>query len=278
MTLPAEPPPSPDRDPEETADALTYGSYLHLDELLDLQILQSDPPHPEELHFIVVHQALELWFKLLLHDLERTIGCLDDDDWPAALGLLRRINDVMGTGLGQMRSLHAMPPWSLQQFRSYLGTASGLQSVQFRELELLSGLREPAHLNALRGFGGGELLPVLERRLAQRSLAEAFADAAARLGIADWADFYVDPGPHGAFYVLCEALVDYDDRWVRWRHEHILLVERTLGARVRGTAGTAITYLERTARYRYFPQLLELRNDLSVRGGGELVGRGGADG
>jgi tryptophan 2,3-dioxygenase len=268
MTLPADPPPE--------ADALTYGSYLRIDDLLSLQHLQSDPPHPEELHFIVVHQALELWFKLLLHDLERVIGHLDADDWPGALVLLRRVNDVMETGLDQMRSLHDMPPWSLQQFRSYLGTASGLQSVQFRELELLSGLRDPAYLKALEVFSGGALPDVLERRLAQRSLSEAHAEAAARLGITDWADFYTDPGEHGAFFVLCESLVDYDDRWVRWRNEHILLVERSLGARTRGTAGTAITYLERTVRYRYFPALWDLRNELSLRAGGELVdGTGG---
>jgi tryptophan 2,3-dioxygenase len=170
-----------------------------------------------------------------------------------------------------MRSLNAMPPWSLQQFRSYLGTASGLQSVQFRELELLSGLRDPSYLKALETFTGGALPPVLTARLTQRSLAEAFAVAAERVGITDWADFYTDAGEHGVFWVLCEALVDYDERWVRWRNEHILLVERSLGARTRGTAGTAIRYLERTRHYRYFPQLWEVRNTLSVRGGGELV-------
>ncbi len=257
-------------------EELTYLTYLRVGELLSLQHLRSQPPHPEELHFIVVHQSLELWFKLLLHDLERIVAALDADDWAGTLVLLRRVNDVMAFGLDQMRSLHDMPPWSLQQFRSYLGTASGLQSVQFRELELLSGLREPAHLKALASFSGGQLPPQLRRRLEQRSLAEAHADAARRLGIRDWADFYTDPGPDGAFYVVCESLVDYDERWIRWRNEHVTLVERTLGARVRGTAGTAISYLERTTRYRYFPHLWDLRNDLSVRGGGELVDRGRA--
>jgi len=271
-------------------EELHYLTYLKVPQLLSMQQLRSEPPHPEELHFIIVHQAIELWFKLLLHDLERIIAALDADDWAGTLVLLRRVNDVMETGLDQMRSLHDMPPWSLQQFRSYLGTASGLQSVQFRELELLSGLREPAHLKALAAFSGGRLQPDLEARLAQRSLAEAHGDAAARLGIGNhsgaarqagqvgrsWADFYADPGPDGIFYVVCESLVDYDERWIRWRTEHVTLVERTLGARARGTAGTAIGYLERTTRYRYFPHLWELRNELSVRGGGELVDpRGG---
>ncbi|HYT26986.1 MAG TPA: tryptophan 2,3-dioxygenase family protein [Actinomycetota bacterium] len=254
-------------------EELTYGRYLRLDELLALQRPRSDPPHPEELHFIIVHQALELWMKLALHDLERVIGFLDDDAWPRALALLARVNGNLATGLEQMRSLQTLPPADLQRFRSYLGTASGSQSVQFRELELLSGLREPAYLKALEIEHRGRLPEVLARRLAQRSLAEAHAGAAGRLGIADWAAFYTDPGERTDFYLVCEALVDYDTRWARWRQEHVALVERTLGTHARGTGGTAITYLQRTVGYRFFPVLWALRDELVVRGGGELVGR-----
>jgi tryptophan 2,3-dioxygenase len=264
----------PQDTPPETAPGepeLTYSSYLMVPELLSLQHLRSEPPHPEELHFIIVHQALELWFKLLLHDVERVIAAMDADAHVQALVLLRRVNDVMGSVVEQMRSLQTMPPWSLQEFRSYLGTASGLQSVQFRELELLSGLREQSYLQALEALGG-PLDPVLQERLAQRSLAEAHTDAARRMGIASFADLYVDPSPHGDFFLLCESLVDYDERWIRFRTEHVTLVERSLGARTRGTGGTAISYLQRTLRYRYFPYLWDLRNELSVRGGGELVG------
>ncbi len=251
--------------------ALTYSTYLQIPELLGLQRLRSRPPHPEELHFIIVHQALELWFKLLLHDVERVIAAVDADDWPGALVLMRRVNDVMETGLDQMRSLADMPPSSFHEFRSYLGTASGLQSVQFRELEMLSGLRDETYLKSLEALSDDPLPEALTVRLQQRSLAQAHAEAAARLGIDDWADFYANAGAHGAFYVLCEALVDYDERWIRWRAEHLTLVERSLGPRTRGTAGTAISYLQRTLRYRFFPHLWELRHELAVRGGGELV-------
>jgi tryptophan 2,3-dioxygenase len=257
-------------------EELTYGSYLRIDELLALQRPRSQPPHPEELHFIIVHQALELWMKLALHDLERIIGELDADAYARALALQGRVNANLATGLDQMRSLHTMPPWALQQFRSYLGTASGSQSRQFRELELLSGLRDPAYLKSLEIEYGGELPPALAARLAQRSLAEAHADAAARLGLDDvaaWADFYADPGGHADFYLVCEALVDYDTTWTRWRQEHIALVERTLGLHARGTGGTALHYLEHTLRYRFFPGLWALRDELVVRGGGELIGR-----
>src|SRR4029450_14110934 len=102
----------------------------------------------------------------------------------------------------------------------------------------------------------GVLPEPLASRLAERSLADAHAAAAARLGITDvasWADFYVDPGPRTDFYLVCEALVDYDERWIRWRQEHVALVQRTLGDHARGTGGVAITYLQRTTRDRFFP-------------------------
>jgi tryptophan 2,3-dioxygenase len=256
-------------------DELTYGSYLRVAELLALQQPRSRPPHPEELHFIIVHQALELWMKLMLHDLERVIGLLEQDAFPGVLALLTRVNRTLEHGLDQMRSLHSLPPWDLQQFRSYLGTASGSQSLQFRELELLSGLREPAYLKALEVEYGGRLPEALAGRLAQRSLADAHAAAAARLGIvevAGWAELYVDPGRWTDFYLVCEALVDYDERWTRWRQEHVALVQRAIGDHARGTGGMAISYLQRTTRYRFFPVLWALRDELVVRGGGELVG------
>jgi tryptophan 2,3-dioxygenase len=256
-------------------DELTYGSYLRIPELLALQRPRSRPAHPEELHFIVVHQALELWMKLMLHDLERVIALLDQDDFPRGLALLGRVNRTLENGLDQMRSLHTLAPWDLQQFRSYLGTASGSQSVQFRELELLSGLREPAYLKALEVEYAAGLPEALAGRLAARSLADAHAEAAARLGIATqeaWADLYVDPGKRVDFYLVCEALVDYDERWARWRQEHVALVQRALGDHARGTGGMALTYLQRTTRYRFFPTLWALRDELVVRGGGELVG------
>jgi tryptophan 2,3-dioxygenase len=257
-------------------EELTYGSYLRIDELLALQQPRSQPPHPEELHFIIVHQALELWMKLALHDLERVIGELDADAHARALALLGRVNANLSSGLDQMRSLHTLPPWALQQFRGYLGTASGFQSRQFRELELLSGLREESYLKALEIEYHGELPPQLTARLAQRSLARAHADAAARLGLAGpsgLAGLYADPDRQMDFYLVCEALVDYDARWTRWRQEHVALVERTLGFNARGTGGMAVKYLEHTLRYRFFPDLWALRDELVLRGGGELVGR-----
>ena len=230
---------------------LTYGRYLRIGELLALQRPRSRPPHPEELHFIIVHQAIELWMKLLLHDLERIIAALDAADWAGALALLGRVNQVMTHVLDQMRTLHTLPPWALEEFRSYLGTASGSQSQQFRELELLSGLRDPAYLKALEASYGEMLPDALAARRDQRSLATAHLEAGRRLGL------------------------DGIERWARWRAEHVALVERSLGDHARGTGGMALTWLRRTTRFRFFPVLWALRDELVVRGGGELVGKPG---
>jgi tryptophan 2,3-dioxygenase len=257
---------------------LTYGRYLRIEQLLELQRPRSRPPHPEELHFIIVHQAIELWMKLMLHDLERIVAALDAGDWPGGLALLGRVNHVMTHVLEQMRTLHTLPPWALEEFRSYLGTASGSQSQQFRELELLSGLRDPAYLKALEASYGEELPAALAARRDQRSLAESHLEAGRRLGldgIERWADLYASPGELATFYLVCEALVDYDERWARWRAEHVALVERALGDHARGTGGMALTYLRRTSRFRFFPVLWALRDELVVRGGGELVGKPG---
>jgi tryptophan 2,3-dioxygenase len=254
---------------------VNYASYLRIPELLDLQSLRSEPPHPEELHFIVTHQAIELWFKLVLHDLDRVVAAIDDDAWTAAVVLLRRVNDVVDSIMRQLRVLQDMPPWSFHEFRSYLGTASGTQSVQFREIEVLSGLRDDDYLATLGALHAEDLPEAVRLRLAAPSLADAHRAAAGRMGIDEGAEalaaFYVATGPAEPFYALCESLLDYDERFLRLRFEHLVLVERALGARARGTGGTAITYLQRTTRYRFFPELWELRNELSVRGGGELA-------
>jgi tryptophan 2,3-dioxygenase len=251
---------------------VTYQSYLRLPELLELQHPLSEPGDPEELHFIVAHQATELWFKLVLHHLERVVCALDAADAMGAVLLMRRINHALSICVEHMRSLQDMPPSSFQRFRGGLGAASGLHSVQFRELELLSGLRTPEHLAFLERLAGGSLPASLAARLRQRSLPEAHRDAARELGIGEWAGFYAQPGEHAGFYVLCELLVDYDVWWTRWRQEHVVAVERMIGARTRGTAGTsAVSLLERTAGHRYFPYLWEARDALFLRGGGESI-------
>ncbi len=256
-------------DPPQTPN---YVSYLKLPELLTLQEPLSTPVHPEELHFIVVHQGMELWFKLLLHDVTRLVQAIDADDFVAAMTILRRVNHAVEICIAQTASLQDMPPWSFHEFRGYLGTASGMQSIQFREIEVLSGMRDPATLAAAERGPQSPTAAAISARLAQRSLAQAHQEAGARHGITDWADLYVEPEIGPQLCLLTELLMDYEALWIRWRSDHITLVTRSVGPRAVGTGGTAaVSYLEQRARGRFFPHLWDARNELSLRSGGQLV-------
>ena len=251
-------------------DELTYGSYLRVPELLALQRPRSRPPHPEELHFIVVHQALELWLKLLLHDLGRIVEFLDADDHPRSLALLGRVNHTLSHALEQMRSLHTLAPWDLHQFRSYLGTASGSQSVQFRELEFVSGAKDPAYLRRFRGLTAAEQ-ERLQRRLAEPSLWDAFiavlTDAGFKVDtpedrVVALREVAYDRARYGAIWDLAEALVEHDALFARWRARHVLMVERQIGTKS-GTGGSSgAPYLRNRLDLRFYPELWELRSQL----------------
>src|SRR5690606_12955439 len=120
------------------ADGPTYPSYLRLDELLALQTPATEPPHPDELLFIVVHQASELWFKVIIHELDGLVAALERRDAGAALWRLGRVNALMRIVSGQLSALDTLPPQRFLQFRGYLGTSSGSQSDQFRAIEARS--------------------------------------------------------------------------------------------------------------------------------------------
>lgn len=238
----------------------TYETYLRLPELLALQ--QPVSGEADELHFIVVHQAMELWFRLLAEDLRALVGLLDASRLADCCTRLRRINDTMGVLLSQLRSLRGLPPAAFHAFRGRLAGASGLQSVQFRELEVISGLRDEAYLRAVRGAHGGALPAPVAAALRHRSVADAHQDAARRDGLSGWTELYLPPRDGSVLYHLSELLMDYDELWLRWRTEHVALVRRVIGGATRGTGGTSISYLERTLGHRFFPHLWELRDHL----------------
>jgi tryptophan 2,3-dioxygenase len=258
------------KKPRQAAETVTYHGHLRLSTLLSLQRPIAD--HPDEMHFIVVHQGIELWFKLVLHDLRRVIRLLDADRLGEAAVVIRRMNQSVCVILEQIHSLRDLPPASFQQFRLWLGSSSGADSVQFREIEALSGLRDEEYLAALASARGGRLPAPIQRALEGHSLAEAHTAAAARAGIADWADFYNGAGASSPFYLLSELLLDYDELWLRWRSDHLALVHRLSGIQIRGTGGTDPgSYLVSTLRHRFFPYLWDLRHRVATRNGAELV-------
>lgn len=254
---------------------VTYGSYLALDELLRLQRPRSAPEHPDELLFIAVHQASELWFKVILHELDGLIGAMQTGDAGHALWHMDRINALMRIVSAQLSSLETLPPQHFLEFRGYLGTSSGSQSLQFRAIEAASGLRDPHFMNALREHGA---IPALVQSWLDRpTLQSLFLEMLEREGTSVEA-LYVGPGPTLLFF-LAEALLGYEQQFGLWRFRHVQLVERVIGPDTGGTGGTlGSKYLMRTIDQKFFPVLWEVRARLfgATRSGGTTTGGGGS--
>jgi tryptophan 2,3-dioxygenase len=238
------------------SDELTYGSYLALDELLRLQRPRSSPDHPDELLFIVVHQASELWFKAILHDIEGLIEALEARNAGQALWRVQRVNALMRIVSAQLSSLEALPPQHFAQFRTYLGSSSGSQSIQFRAIEAASGLRDEHFMHVLREHG--PIPELVARALARPTLQDLFC-ALLESEHVKVEDLYLGPGPTVLFF-LAEALLEYEQQFAQWRFKHVQLVERIIGPRTEGTGGTlGSRYLMRTIDQRFFPRLWEVR-------------------
>ena len=240
----------------ESTEDVSYPSYLALRELLELQRPRTKPEHPDELLFIVVHQASELWFKAILHELEGLVATLESRAVGRALWHLERINSLMRIVSAQLSALETLPPQHFAEFRGYLGSSSGSQSVQFRAIEAASGLRESHFMHALEEHG--EIAPLVRRWLDRPTLQELFLTLLSREGTT-LEQLYVGPGPTLLFF-LAEALMEYEQQFAQWRFKHVQLVERIIGPGTGGTGGTlGAKYLSRTVNQRFFPALWEVR-------------------
>jgi tryptophan 2,3-dioxygenase len=239
------------------ADAeVTYGSYLALDQLLALQHPRSVPEHSDELLFIVVHQASELWFKEILHELDALIDVLTRGEAEFALFRMGRINALMRIVAAQLSALETLPPQHFAEFRRYLGTSSGSQSVQFRAIEAASGLREPHFMAMLAEHG--EIPALVQRALERPTLQELYLALLQTRGV-DLEALYVGERPTVLFF-LAEALLEYEQQFGLWRFHHVQLVERVLGPLTGGTGGTlGAKYLTRTIDQKFFPELWAVR-------------------
>jgi tryptophan 2,3-dioxygenase len=236
---------------------LSYGSYLRIPELLDLQHRLTDAH--DELLFIVIHQVYELWFKVLLHELEAARDAIQGDQLRAARHFLARVKVIEALLVEQVAVLETMAPQDFLTFRSELAPASGFQSIQFREVEYLSGLKDRGYLKALDEEPGARSR--LERRLAEPSLADAFADLLDRRGLTV-PQLYQDGTQHDDVLDLAEALLDHDEGFRIWRIRHVEMVERQIGDKP-GTGGsTGVKYLQSTLGKRFFPELWQVRSQL----------------
>ena len=252
-------------------EKLTYGSYLGIDELLALQRTQSAPTHHDEMLFIVVHQVYELWFKQLLHELEAVIRYLGQDDPLRATRALGRVHAIQHVLEQQVDVLETMTPHEFNAFRNLLNPASGFQSVQFRELEFVCGIGKTAYLQHLEQNDAERQR--LERRLREPNLYDSLKAFLARRGfdvqthdalIDSFRKIYDDADRNVDLYVLLEAFIEFDERFLLWRGRHVRMVERMIGHKP-GTGGSlGVRYLETTLQKKFFPELWEVRTVLGT--------------
>jgi tryptophan 2,3-dioxygenase len=259
--------------------AVTYSSYLKLDELLALQRPLSDGPEHDEVLFIVIHQVYELWFKQLLHEVGYLQGLLAGGDVPRALHTMKRILTILKVIVAQIDILETMTPLEFLSFRERLESGSGFQSFQFREFEFVLGLKQPGAL--ARYPEGSEHRGRLERRLAAPTLWDAFLHFLAQRGYDVPAALLqrdvtqaIEPSEElrrvlvevyrkdPMAGVLCERMVDIDEGVQEWRYRHVKMVQRTIGTK-QGTGGSdGAAYPLKTLNQPVFPDLWAIRADL----------------
>ena len=259
--------------------AVTYASYLKVDDLLALQQPRSTGPEHDEMLFIVIHQVYELWFKELLHEFDRVRHTLEDDEPHRAQHTLKRILTILKVMVAQLDILETMTPLEFLSFRRRLEAASGFQSDQFRQIEFLLGVKSE---QAIRRFPEGSRARVaLERRYHEPTVWDAFLRYLSREGYgvpdallkrdvitpvepsADVQRIVVDVYRRDTKNAeLCERLVDLDEGVQEWRYRHAKMVERTIGTKA-GTGGsTGAAYLRETVGRPIFPDLWEIRSTL----------------
>jgi tryptophan 2,3-dioxygenase len=254
----------------EEGGKLTYGTYLHLPDLLRQQVPLANPPAHDELLFITVHQVYELWFKQLLFELVAARDAMDAGETWLARHLMQRAQVIERLLVSQIDVLETMTPQDFLQFRANLAPASGLQSVQFRELEFLSGAKDDRFVARFRKLTDDERAR-LSRRLAEPSLWDAFLGLLGRRGLDVSSDENVsesllkiarDRAEYDDLWQLSESLLNHDEVAALWRARHVQMVERQIGTKS-GTGGsTGAPYLHRRVPLRYYPLLWELRDKL----------------
>lgn len=263
---------------------LTYNKYLKVDELKSLQICQSDPPHHDEPLFIIIHQAYELWFKLILHELDDVFHYMNINKVRRANFYMKRVVTVFRLLVQQIHLLETMAPKDFLGFRYKLNPASGFQSSQFREIEIAGGMRDQRLIEHFKSD------PVayeqLKKRNAQPSLPEAFYDLLRRRGftlsvppadadeetqnaaqeerIRELLKLYDEEDDYPDLHDLAESFMDFDQCIFLWRMNHVTVVERMIGFK-KGTGGSdGVAYLRTTLFKRCFDDLWKLRSYLEL--------------
>jgi tryptophan 2,3-dioxygenase len=266
---------------------LSYNKYLRVADLIGLQECLSDPAHHDELLFITIHQTYELWFKQMLHEIDAAISQMNEDRAAAASRSLRRVIEIEKVLVQQIHILETMTPINFLAFRDELNPASGFQSMQFREIEFSSGLKDATVLD---NFSSDEFAHErLQARHDSPTLADALYALLRRRGLdAPDDDAKLTAEENRKHYgqrtrsvleilthfesryeefQLIESLIEHDEYFSLWRSHHVKMVERMVGAK-RGTGGSeGIGYLRTTLDKKFFPELWEARTYLDTKHG-----------
>lgn len=255
--------------------ALTYTSYLAVDELLSLQRPLSVGPEHDEMLFIIIHQTYELWFKQLIHEFMQAQRSMESGDTHYSLAILGRIRTIMKVCVAQIDILETMTPLQFNAFRSYLSSSSGFQSAQFRKVEALLGRRD----NKM----AGHLPPDIQAEISLLTSANSVWDSAlaylaerghpipsdvlnrdrtvayeANLGVQDVLLDIHRNDPQSA--MICERLLDIDEGIQEWRYRHVKMVERTIGHKTGSGGSSGVEYLSTTLSNPAFKDLWDIRS------------------
>jgi tryptophan 2,3-dioxygenase len=267
---------------QNAAGDLDYKSYLNLEELLHLQQPLAKPETHDELLFIIVHQVFELWFRLALHEIDRIFELLDQDNVIESERLTRRLTSIIRLFIPKLSVLETMLPSDFIEFRDLLRPASGFQSVQFREIEFASGLKDRTYIGMFKNDPAGTAR--LEKRFAEPAFWDHFAGLLKRHGYNMSSPesqrkaivaVYKNSETH-ALRILCEAMIEYDEMFSLWREHHVRMAQRMIGAKAgtgqatvdsaygkpspMGTIG--VNYLFGTLTKRFFPALWAARTEM----------------
>jgi tryptophan 2,3-dioxygenase len=263
-------------------DTMTYGGYLRLDLILSAQRPLSDPPHHDEMLFIVQHQVSELWMKLMLHELKSALAHVQDDNLEPCFKILARVKQIQQQLFNQWAVLETLTPSEYLQFRGVLESASGFQSFQYRALEFVLGNKhtrladmfkhEPESYNALQDIMRApslydeflrylkrQGLPVPDDRV-ERDWTQPYESSAGVVAV--FKSIYESPGKQWAAYEMAEKLVDVEEMFQLWRFRHMKTVERIIGFRT-GTGGSSgVEFLRKALDIAFFPELIQVRTEL----------------
>ncbi|MBB5020123.1 tryptophan 2,3-dioxygenase [Chitinivorax tropicus] len=266
----------------EFSNRMSYGGYLCLDDLLAYQKPLSDPPHHDEMLFIIQHQTSELWMKLMLHELHAAMAFVQQDNLGPCFKILARVKQIQRILFEQWAVLETLTPSEYLEFRGVLGNSSGFQSHQYRSIEFLLGNKNEKMLDVFQHEP--DKYASLKAILHAPSLYDEFLRHLHRQGLPvpqacierDWSQpyernpalipvfkaIYDNPREHWAAYEMAEKLVDVEEYFHLWRFRHMKTVERVIGFKT-GTGGSSgVSFLKRALDLTFFPELLDVRTEL----------------